>query len=420
MSRQRFIYPEIWHSEQVMGLTLGARLLWIGIFSTADDAGRRSASAASLKASIFPLDTIGPDTVRKWTRDVAESGLIRVYRDSQGALVLDVPNWSKYQNPKYKKPSKLEEFRAKSALTPDQIFPDPAPDPGRISPECGQVGDRPGTDMDHTATDSAPIGPCGVEGCGVVVEGCGVEGKGIETPPLTGDVSVTEHPSEPGPAPEPEAHDEQPADTPTATEGFASTEAVNDDDPTKAKAFDIVATWNGESFANIGDLRGKMTSADPVTLLAHVHEIDTSKRIKRKLAALFTRLKAGDAMEPSDPAKRWASEQINPKGEGGPPQSIASVLPAEKPRQSVTECFELLTSGWPDDEKNEQTARAIACTLLRLRPAFVIAHCRLINSDKPAGGNWRALRTRLGTTEAVDPEILDIAKRDVESMLSSP
>ena len=44
MSRQRFIHPDLFSSDDFMSLPLGARLLWVGLFTFADDEGRGKAS----------------------------------------------------------------------------------------------------------------------------------------------------------------------------------------------------------------------------------------------------------------------------------------------------------------------------------------------------------------------------------------
>ncbi|GAI90307.1 unnamed protein product [marine sediment metagenome] len=53
---RRMITPDIWFNEKVASLPDAGRLLFIGIFSNADDDGRLKASARFLKAHIFPYD----------------------------------------------------------------------------------------------------------------------------------------------------------------------------------------------------------------------------------------------------------------------------------------------------------------------------------------------------------------------------
>lgn len=213
MSRQRFIYPEIFTSHDFMSLSHGARLLFIGMFTTADDFGRGDASPTVLKAKVFPGDDARARDIAGWLGQIADLGMAIVYaprestplsrrkadsglpRDSavsHGAAVTDeagfrrtvwhrrlektllsrgrvyyqLTAWDKYQNPRYKAKSKTPEFRA---ITMENL--------------CG-------TSAEPTATlRRTPGGPDTVEGRGVVgvVEGSGGVGSGGEALPVAGD-----------------------------------------------------------------------------------------------------------------------------------------------------------------------------------------------------------------------------------------
>ena len=53
---RRMIDSKLWFNEKVAALPDAGRLLFIGIFSNADDDGRLGASPKYLKATIFPYD----------------------------------------------------------------------------------------------------------------------------------------------------------------------------------------------------------------------------------------------------------------------------------------------------------------------------------------------------------------------------
>jgi len=91
------IDPKIWVNLKVGSLPDAGRLLFIGIFSTADDDGRLEADPKFLKATIFPYDdqkTIG--AVRELRDDCARLGLIRVYSKNSREY-LDIPGWHEHQ-----------------------------------------------------------------------------------------------------------------------------------------------------------------------------------------------------------------------------------------------------------------------------------------------------------------------------------
>jgi len=94
---RRMITSEIFFNEKVGSLPPNGRLLFIGVFSNADDDGRMKASPKFLKARIFPYDEdVSSDDVRSWRDLCAEKGLIRLYgKDSKEYL--DIPGWLEHQ-----------------------------------------------------------------------------------------------------------------------------------------------------------------------------------------------------------------------------------------------------------------------------------------------------------------------------------
>jgi len=97
MPRKRMIDPGIWRSEQVNTLPRDARLLFIGMFSNADDAGRLHGSARFLKATIFPYDDdVTSAVVGSWRDEVIRSGLVVLYTNG-GHEYLYLPTWRRHQ-----------------------------------------------------------------------------------------------------------------------------------------------------------------------------------------------------------------------------------------------------------------------------------------------------------------------------------
>lgn len=76
MSRIRCTKPEFWSSEQVMNLSIQARLCFIGLWNFCDDAGIHSASALTLKAEVFPCDEID---VAPLMQEMVKQGLVMEY-----------------------------------------------------------------------------------------------------------------------------------------------------------------------------------------------------------------------------------------------------------------------------------------------------------------------------------------------------
>ena len=117
MPRKRMIDPGIWRSEQFNNLARDSRLLFIGIFSNADDAGRLHGSSRFLKANIFPYDDdVNAGKVAKWREDVLNAGLALLY-EHEGHEYLYLPTWLRHQRIDRPSPSSLPSYEECSTNT---------------------------------------------------------------------------------------------------------------------------------------------------------------------------------------------------------------------------------------------------------------------------------------------------------------
>jgi hypothetical protein len=98
MARIRTIKPEIWMSPQVMNLSHGARLLFVGLITQADDAGRGSADPRKLKAAIFGGDDITSTDVRRWLDECSSQGLAVFYMSEKHGVLYQLPSWKSHQS----------------------------------------------------------------------------------------------------------------------------------------------------------------------------------------------------------------------------------------------------------------------------------------------------------------------------------
>ena len=97
MPRRRMIDPQIWRNEKVGALPDAGRLLFIGIFSQADDDGRLKASPLFLMANIFPYDKDKTkEDIRQLRDQCATLGLIRLFTNNEEEY-LDIPGWREHQ-----------------------------------------------------------------------------------------------------------------------------------------------------------------------------------------------------------------------------------------------------------------------------------------------------------------------------------
>lgn len=107
MPRQRFIWPDLWTDPVIGRLPPINQLFFIGCFSIADDEGRLLADPAYLRSAIFPYQDFPLDMIRE-IRDatVAKCKNMVVYQ-VDGTEYIALLRWTRYQHPKYPKPSTI-------------------------------------------------------------------------------------------------------------------------------------------------------------------------------------------------------------------------------------------------------------------------------------------------------------------------
>lgn len=131
MARIRSIKPEFWSSEQVMACSRDARLLFIGLWNFADDAGRGANSAKTIKAQVFPCDDdMDSTTVRRILDELSSNELLCLY-DNDGRSYFQITGWhhQKIDRPRISKiPAPTVEdlsTNRRRALATDLILSDP-------------------------------------------------------------------------------------------------------------------------------------------------------------------------------------------------------------------------------------------------------------------------------------------------------
>lgn len=102
MARIRTTKPEFWSSEQIVNLSIPARLLFKGMWNFCDDAGTHPASHITLKAVVFPCDNID---ISPLIDEIERQGLIMRY-EVDGKSYWHVTGWhhQKIDKPSYKHP----------------------------------------------------------------------------------------------------------------------------------------------------------------------------------------------------------------------------------------------------------------------------------------------------------------------------
>jgi hypothetical protein len=103
MARIRSIKPEFPQSETIGALSRDARLLFVQLWTLADDEGRARAASRMLASLLYPYDTDAGKLMDRWLDELEEQKCIQRY-EVEGSKYLEIVNWLKHQ--KIDKPSK--------------------------------------------------------------------------------------------------------------------------------------------------------------------------------------------------------------------------------------------------------------------------------------------------------------------------
>ena len=97
MARKRMIDPTIWQDEEFGKLSPKARLLFIGLFSNADDEGRIRANSAYVKSTIFMYDTMSLSKAASLINEIASTMSGVKYYEVDGNQYIQLIKWEEYQ-----------------------------------------------------------------------------------------------------------------------------------------------------------------------------------------------------------------------------------------------------------------------------------------------------------------------------------
>lgn len=101
---RRLIDPSIWQNEKFGLLPPMARLLLMGIVTSADDQGRGKAHPALLRSLVFPYDDVALTEICDWLALIETNGTVRLYTVGEKEYY-QLLNWWNYQAHQYARPS---------------------------------------------------------------------------------------------------------------------------------------------------------------------------------------------------------------------------------------------------------------------------------------------------------------------------
>lgn len=113
MARIRTIKPEFPLSERVGKLSRDARLLFIQLWTIADDEGRTRAASRMLASLLYPYDDDVVDLIDGWLDELERHGSIRRYK-VEGSTYLEICTWLEDQKIDRPTPSRIPPYREAS------------------------------------------------------------------------------------------------------------------------------------------------------------------------------------------------------------------------------------------------------------------------------------------------------------------
>ncbi len=118
--RIRSIKPEFPHSESMGNCTRDARLLFLELFTLADDDGRLRGAPRMIASLLFPYDDDAPALIESWLNELDRELCIIRYT-IEGAHYIQITNWLQHQKIDHPKPSRLPAPPAQEEAEPCAI-----------------------------------------------------------------------------------------------------------------------------------------------------------------------------------------------------------------------------------------------------------------------------------------------------------
>lgn len=130
MARKRMIDPSIWQSEDFSELSNLAKIVFIALFSLADDDGRGRANPIYLRNTIFPYnEDLRSTDIEKALSEISLNMSV-IFYSCDGSKYYALTNWDKWQKidkptpskiPEYKENMKIETFDENSTRTSRKV-----------------------------------------------------------------------------------------------------------------------------------------------------------------------------------------------------------------------------------------------------------------------------------------------------------
>ena len=114
MARKRMIDPNIWQSEDFSKLSTLGKLVFIGLFSLADDEGRGRCNPVYLKSTLFPYEEGIRSTDIDKTLSEISSNMSVIFYSCDGSSYYSLLSWDTFQKIDRASASRIPEYDEKT------------------------------------------------------------------------------------------------------------------------------------------------------------------------------------------------------------------------------------------------------------------------------------------------------------------
>ena len=129
MARKRMIDPNIWQSEDFSKLSTLGKLVFIGLFSLADDEGRGRSNPVYLKSTLFPYEEGIRSTDIDKTLSEISSNMSVIFYSCDGSSYYSLYNWNTWQKIDRPTESKIPKYDEKTMKV---LFDEHSTSPRRV------------------------------------------------------------------------------------------------------------------------------------------------------------------------------------------------------------------------------------------------------------------------------------------------
>lgn len=169
MARKRIIDPNIWESEDFSSLSMLGKVLFIGLFSIADDEGRGKANPVYIRSKLFPYtaEEVRLADIKTALSEIAHRMSVTFYTVN-GAQYYALTHWENWQKIDRPTPSTIPDPKEGEAIIDDstnarRVLDERSTSPRRVLDEGSSLIEKNRKEENKNRTEESERTPATVE-----------------------------------------------------------------------------------------------------------------------------------------------------------------------------------------------------------------------------------------------------------------